>query len=187
MLTLTAKRFSNFPTRIHDVGVLFDLTIHDVDVICSLVNGKVQSVFAAGGKFKNKEYEDQVCLIMEFERGQKGICETNWLTPMKVRELNITTTSCYINIDHLAQEINISSSSFGEIDESNLYQPPINVSKDRLTVEGEEPLKNELLDFLEAISRKKQPLVNGFDGLQAVKIVQAGLDSIRTGSVIKLK
>ena len=31
ILSLSASRFSNYPARINDVGVLFDLTIHDID------------------------------------------------------------------------------------------------------------------------------------------------------------
>jgi len=185
LLTLTAKRFSNFPTRIHDVGVLFDLTIHDVDVICSLINSKVKSVFAVGGKSKNEKYEDHVCLIIEFEGGQKGICETNWLTPMKVRELNITTTTCYISINYLKQEIDIMNSSFGEVDESNLYRTPLEINKEKLKVKGKEPLENELVDFLDSITNKRKPLVCGVDGLHAVKIVQMGLSSLQNGKLVK--
>ena len=61
---------------------------------------------------------------MEFEDESIGICEANWLTPMKVRELRLTTTQCYINLDYIKQEIEITASKFGRIDESNLYNPP---------------------------------------------------------------
>lgn len=186
ILTLSAKRFSNYPTRIHDVGVLFDLTIHDVDVICYLANGDVRSVYAAGGKSKNERHEDHVNLVMGFEDGRIGLCETNWLTPMKVRELSITTTTCYVNLNYLTQEIEILSSQFGDINESNLYQPPMEVSEQKIPMKRKEPLKSELMDFLEAIMEKKMPLVTGREGIKAVKIVEAGLKSLNSSSVVSI-
>jgi UDP-N-acetylglucosamine 3-dehydrogenase len=186
ILTLSAKRVSSYPSRIRDVGVLFDLTIHDVDVICYLVNSPVKKVYAAGGKLMNGQHEDHVNLVMGFEDGRMGICETNWLTPMKVREMNITTTACYINLNYLTQEIEILSSKFGEIDESNLYQPPMDISKQKISLKGEEPLKRELVDFLAAILEKRPPLVTGEEGLNVVKIVEAGLKSVKNNLVFNI-
>ena len=44
IITLSAKRLSSYPSRIRDVGVLFDLTIHDVDIIRYLSNSKIKSL-----------------------------------------------------------------------------------------------------------------------------------------------
>ncbi len=186
ILTFSAKRFSNYPSRIHDVGVLFDLTIHDVDIISYLAAGDVKTVYAAGGKSRNKKHEDHINLVMGFEDGKLGLCETNWLTPMKVRELNITTTTGYVNLNYLTQEIEILSSQFGEIDESNLYQPPIEVSEEKTSLKGEEPLASELVDFLEAIAEKRMPLVTGIEGLRAVQLVEAGFESLKSNSVVNI-
>ena len=87
VLTISARRFSNFPSRIHDVGVLFDLSIHDVDIISYLLNEKLISVMANGGKAMNELHEDHVILSLRYPSGIVGVCETNWLTPMKVREV----------------------------------------------------------------------------------------------------
>ena len=67
LLTLSASRFSNYPDRITDVGVLYDLTIHDVDIILSLVNSPVKCVFAAGNNHMNDAHEDQICLNLYFQ------------------------------------------------------------------------------------------------------------------------
>jgi len=187
ILTLSAKRLSNYPSRIHDVGVLFDLTIHDVDIIRYLFNVDIRSVFTTGVRLKNERYEDHVNMLMEFENGKIGNCETNWLTPMKVRELDITTTKGFIKINYLTQEIEIFSSKFGKVDESNLFQPPIEVNKQKISLKGTEPLKKELVDFLESILYKRRPLVDGEDGLKAVQIVEAGLESLNSSIVINLK
>ena len=186
ILTISVKRFSNYPARVRDVGVLFDLTIHDVDVIRYLLNDNVKNVFVSGGKSKNKKFEDHVNLMMTFEEGSLGLCETNWLTPMKVREMNITTTDCFISLNYLNQEVEVLSSEFGEINEANLYQPPMKIKEHKVSLKGIEPLKSELVDFLEAIIEKRMPLVTGWDGLKAVEIVQAGLESMRSSSVINI-
>ena len=169
------------------MGVLFDLTIHDVDVLCFLANSKVTSVNVNGGHFKNQKYEDYVNLSMTFADGKVGLCQTNWLTPMKVRELNILTTTGFVNLNYLNQEIHHMSSEYQEVDESNLYQTGIEVAESRMKVKTEEPLKSELLDFLNSIVSKKSPLVNGDEGLMAVKIVEAGLESLQNNKVITFK
>ena len=186
IISLSAKRFSNYPGRISDVGVLFDLTIHDVDILRYFVDSEVSHVFTTGGKFNNKYHEDFVNLSLIFENGSIGLCETNWLTPMKVRNLEITTDKAYINLNHIKQEIKVLSSKFGEVDDSNLFQPPIEVEEKLFTPKVQEPLKNELVDFLSAIYHSREPLVSGREGLASVKIVEAGLRSLNTNSRIAL-
>ena len=164
----------------------FDLTIHDVDILNYLVGRNIESVYASGGKSRNPIHEDFVNLLVNFEGGSVGHCETNWLAPMKVREVNITTTRNYVNINYLTQCIAIFSSQFENLDESNLSQVPLKVSEEKISLVREEPLRNELIDFLEAIKNNRQPLVSGREGCRAIEIVQAGLESMRTGSVIKV-
>ena len=60
------------------------------------------------------------------------------------------------------------------------------IKEHKVTLKGIEPLKSELVDFLEAIMEKRMPLVTGRDGLKAVEIVQAGLESMSSSSVINI-
>ena len=128
--SITARRFSNFPDRIRDVGVLFDLSIHDVDILSHLTGSSVKSVFTMGGKSMNKVHEDHIILSLEFDNGILGLCETNWLTPTKVRDLCITTDKFFINLDYIKQEIKTFKTSFENIDKSNLFRPNLNLTED---------------------------------------------------------
>ena len=186
VLTLSARRFSNFPARIHDVGVLFDLSIHDVDIISYLLGEKPDSIMVNGGKAKNETHEDHVILSLKYPSGIVGVCETNWLTPMKVREICITTDTHYVKINSLKQEIEKMSSSFDNLDSSNLFQAEMKLSEEKVILNKIEPLATELSDFLESIYVNKNPSVSGQAGLIAVKTVQAGLKSLSTNKVIKI-
>ena len=171
--TLSARRFSPYPSRITDVGVLFDLTIHDVDIICHLIQSPVTSVYASGVKSKNENFEDHINLMMKFDNGSIGLCETSWLTPNRVRELSMVSTKCYGKLDFLNQKINLSS-----------FRDKLMDSFDNeISVEKEEPLLHEIENFLTSIQTGKSPLATGADGLNAVKIVEAGYRSLKNHSV----
>jgi len=187
IITLSARRFSPYPSRITDVGVLFDLTIHDVDIICHLIQSPVISVYATGVKSRNNNFEDHINFIMKFANGSIGMCETSWLTPNKVRELSLVSTKCYGKLDYLKQEIELSSSVHGDLDFSNLYQQDSEHLNNKIIIKGEEPLLSEIRDFLDSIKDENSPLTTGLDGLNAVKIVSAGADSLRTKKSINLK
>ena len=64
--------------------------------------------------------------------------------------------------------------------------PVFKVEKETISVQRSEPLKNEIINFLDAIKGNVDLLVNGQDGLQAVKIAEASLESLKTGNKIFL-
>jgi len=186
LISLSARRFSSFPSRIRDVGVVFDLTIHDVDILSHLANSKISSIFAYGGNFMNQDYEDHVVLSMKFNNEVVGLCETNWLTPIKIRDISITTDKYFIIVDYIEQEIKTFKSDFSKVDKSNLFQPKVNLEQELIKLDKIEPLKSEIIDFLKSIKLKKKPLVTGIQGLEAVQIVEKALESMNVGKKINI-
>ena len=98
---------------------------------------------------------------------------------MKVRELNLITTNSFININYIDQEILQLKSNFIDLNEANLYDSQLEVNESRIRLKGKEPLKLELSNFLESIIQKTEPTVPGIEGLKAVQIVEAGLESAK--------
>mgnify|MGYP001250405260 CR=1 FL=1 len=187
ILSLTANRFSNFPSRIKDVGVLFDLTIHDIDVLCYLAQSDVHSVYCTGGKLDGNDSEDFINLNINFDNGILGLCETNWVTPMKIRKLEIKTMNKFVKLDYQFQELEIFESNYKSFDNTNIFKSEIKVLNHKENIIKAEPLKLELLDFLNSISNNTIPLVSGLDGLQAVKIAHHALKSMETNTITYLK
>ncbi len=184
VITLTSKRVSNFPERITDVGVLFDLCIHDIDISNYLSNSKVNSVYALGGN-KRAQHEDHINLCLSYDSGLISICETNWLTPNKIRKLEITTSTHYIELDYQNQSIELFKSKYINVNKSNLYSPNLQLEIIKVPVNKDEPLKLELKDFLESIVTNKPPLVTGKDALEVVRISTQAIESLKKQQVVK--
>jgi UDP-N-acetylglucosamine 3-dehydrogenase len=185
-IALAARRVSSYPARIKDVGVIMDLGIHDVDVMRYLLGSEVESVFTQGRRRKHEVFEDHANILLDFENGTTGFVEVNWLTPMKVRRLSLTCSKNFVELDYVKQSLVISSSSLGELDPFNLYQVHLEYDIRRVSLQKEEPLKNELSDFLEAIAERRDPLVSGEDGLQTMKVVMAAAESSKTKKKVEL-
>ena len=186
VITASAKRVSSYPGRISDVGVVIDLAIHDLDIIRYVTGAEVEAVFGAGGIQASGKHEDHADIMVMLSNGATGLVEVNWLTPMKIRKLALTCSLRYVEVDYVNQTVDISSSTATDVDTSDLSQIPQEHDHRHITLKKQEPLKNELLDFLEAIEKKRKPLVTGEDGIEAVRIAQAALESIRTRSVIEM-
>ena len=186
LITLTSKRVSNLPGRIRDVGVIFDFGVHDIDVMRYLA-GEVESVYARAGKFNESiKHEDHANIVLNFENGICGIVEVNWLTPMKIRKLFLTCSENLVEVDYINQSVTISSSSFKQINESDLYHVPIQYNLNEVTLEKKEPLKNEIEDFVDAIENNKKPLATGEVGVMALKIAEAAIVSYKSGRVVTI-
>ena len=70
-----------------------------------------------------------------------------------------------------------------------MFRPDNEVNKtiiETISLSPKEPLMSELLDFLQAITTNSTPLVSGEEGLDAVRIVHAGQESMAKSKLIKL-
>lgn len=187
VITASAKRVSSYPGRISDVGVVVDLAIHDMDIIRYVTGSDVEAVFAAGGIQSAGRHEDHADIMMMLYNGATGLVEVNWLTPMKIRKLSLTCSQRFVEVDYMNQTVDVSSSQAMDVDTADLSQIPQEHDHRHITLKKQEPLKNELLDFLDAIEKKKKPLVGGEDGVEAVRMARAALESIKLRKVIEME
>ena len=167
----TAKRVSQWPERIGDVGVIKDTAIHDIDIVRYLFNEDPVAVYAKAGSMMHKKFEDYAQIMLTFEGGKSAFIESNWLTPYKTRTLVITGSEGIMKLDYITQELTIEN-----VKETVQPRYP-----------WQEPLKLELQHFANCILRKEKPLITGVDGLKALTIAEAALKSSMTGKVVKLK
>lgn len=171
LVCATAKRVSQWPERIGDVGVVKDLAIHDIDITRRLFSEEPIAVYARIGRMKHRKFEDYAQIMLTFEGGKSAFIESNWLTPYKTRILVVTGSEGIMKLDYITQELTIENAK-------QTVQP-------RLA--WREPLKLELQHFANCILKKEKPLVTGTDGLKALQIAETALKSSATGRVLKLK
>jgi len=184
IISISSRRVSSFPSRIRDVGVIMDLGIHDVDVIRHITGKEVLSVYAVGGRYQNTDFEDNANLVLEMEGGIHGSVEVNWLTPMKVRKVTMTCSAGFAQLDYTDQSMELSTTKVQEIDPSDMFRIPLEYDVRRISVKKEEPLKRELTDFLDAVEKGKEPKVSGADAVKNLRVCEAALESLRTGTKV---
>jgi UDP-N-acetylglucosamine 3-dehydrogenase len=171
LVCATAKRVSQWPERIGDVGVVKDIAIHDIDVIRYLFNEDPIAVYAKTGSMRHRKFEDYAQIMLTFEGGKSGFIESNWLTPYKTRTLIVTGSKAIMKLDYITQELMIE-------DAKETVQP---------RYPWREPLKLELRHFANCVLKREEPIITGVDGLKALQIAEAALKSSAKGKVIKLK
>ena len=171
LVCVSAKRVSQWPERIGDVGVVKDTAIHDIDVMRYISNESPTSVYAKTGSMRHRQFEDYAQLMLTYEDEKSAFIESNWLTPYKTRTLTVTGSDAIMRLDYITQDLWIESAK-----ESLQPRYPF-----------QEPLKLELQHFAECITEKKKPVITGSDGLEALTIAEAALQSSARNRMIKLR
>lgn len=171
LVCATAKRVSQWPERIGDVGVVKDTAIHDIDIMRFISNKDPVTVYAKMGSRRIKKFEDYAQIMLTFDSGESAFIESNWLTPYKTRMLTVTGSEAIMKLDYITQDLWIERQK-----ETVLPRNPV-----------QEPLKLELQHFAECILQKKKPLITGDDGIKALQIAEAAMTSSAKGKAIKLE
>jgi len=166
---LYARRVGPFwPERVGDIGVIKDVALHDIDLFRYYIDSNPISVYTIAGSLRHK-YEDYASIIMKFENDISAIIEANWITPHKKREINVTGANGILLVDIMTQEVQLESEQW--------------IMKSK--THWKEPLKLELAAFINAIINDKDPPVTATDGLIALAIAEAALQSSREGFPVR--
>lgn len=169
VILLIARRVGRWPERIGDVGVVRDTAIHDIDLARYILKDEAKSVYASIGSMRHKK-EDYAEIMLQFENGGTAFIDANWLTPKKTRRLIVTGSDATVQLDYITQEL--------WIEESDKVVEP--------SIERKEPLTMELAHFAKSILNDQPFTVNGIDGLKAVEICEAVLQSGSAGRTLTL-
>lgn len=185
-----AVRASRFPGRCLDVGVVMDLMIHDIDLVCSMTNAAVSSI-AASGIAVVSDHEDIAEARIEFDCGLIANLKASRVSPTPTREMHVYGAGGFAEIDFSGPAIHTVRPSDSLLERSfDLDQAtdnPLGYSDqlfvDHLELETQqlEPrnaILDELHDFVISIQSGVAPTVSGIAGARAVTIAEKILNSI---------
>ena len=162
---IEVHRLGAFPDRSLDIDVVFDLMIHDLDVILSIVKSEVSSIEAVGVPVLTPKY-DIANARLRFASGCIANVTASRISRERVRKIRFFQPDAYISIDYAAQEV-----EGYRLVRRDGQRPGIEGGQ--IPVTREEPLRRELADFVGAVRQRRAPLVSGEDGRAALALAQA--------------
>ena len=162
---IEVHRLGSFPDRSLDIDVVFDLMIHDLDIILAMVRSEVASFEAVGVPVLTPKY-DIANVRLRFASGCIANVTASRISRERVRKIRFFQPDSYISIDYAEQEVE----GWRLVRRADGERPDIQGG--RLPVTREEPLKRELADFVAAVREKRRPLVSGEDGRRALALAQ---------------
>ena len=183
------RRAGPFPARIRDVGVVVDLAPHDVDIMRFLTGMNPMRVFAETEQQIHTDHEDLLFGLLRFPEGITGALEINWLTPTKMRETLVLGEKGLFRVDDLMQDLFFyeNTQAVGELwSPFRAIRGVSEGSMTRFSIKRQEPLKAELAAFISAIREGNKVPVTGQDGLEALRISLALVESGKTHRVIEV-
>lgn len=172
-----------------DMGVVYALGIHEVDMFCHLMDREYpDSILATVGYSMQPDIEDTAMISMDFG-GTKAYAFESWLMPAygKQRDLVVVGSEKTAKIDYLKpQELQILDIRIAEEDfDGNTAFSVENEGSYIVPIPYAEPLKEELRHFIDCIENRTTPISDGAIGLRAVRMAEAALESARNGCAVR--
>src|SRR5580765_5141819 len=159
---IEVHRLGTFPERSLDIDVVFDLMIHDLDIVLSFVDSEVESIDAVGVPVLTGRV-DIANARLRFANGCIANLTASRISRDRVRRIRFFQPATYLSIDYAAQKV-----ERWQLLKDAAGLPSINGGD--LEVINEEPLKLELADFVDAVVSKRPPLVDGHQGRRALEL-----------------
>ncbi len=183
------RRVGPFPSRIRDVGVVIDLAPHDLDLMRFVSGDEPLRVYAESHQEIHTAHEDLVTAMLRFRSGVTGVLEINWLTPTKVRETTVLGERGMFRVDSLTKDLFFYENAHANGAMWGALEVLKGVSEGRMVrypLQRYEPLRAELEAFASAVLEDEPVPVSGEDGLQALRLALALVESATTHQIVSI-
>jgi predicted dehydrogenase len=169
-LFFEVHRLGVFTPRSLDVDVIYDLMIHDLDILLALVKEKVTEVKAVGIPVLTDKV-DIAHARLEFEGGAVANVTASRVSTERVRKMRFFQEREYISLDYARRDaLRVGVKKPG---------PEPEFGFEKLTAAATEPLQAELEAFLEAVRTRVAPKTDGAAGRAALELAGRVMTSIR--------
>lgn len=173
-----------------DVNAAWDLAPHDVSIVLHLLDEMPLRVTAQGFSYLQPGREDVVFITLEMPGGVAAHLRVSWLDPRKVREVTVVGRQKMAVLDDVqsveglriydkgAKQEPAPYASYGE------FQHVVRSGEVRIPpVRGDEPLREQVRHFAQAVLDGRRPLSDGWDGVRVVSIMDAIQRSLKAGGL----
>ncbi len=152
---IETRRVGPFVNSVGGDSIVLDLMIHDIDLVANMISSPVVGISAHGTVIPGRNAADAVAATLQFESGAVANMVVSRLTEKKDRTMLISQKDSYILLDYTTQDINIykgaaSSHMYGR--EEMTYRSEY--TQERLFVYKANPLKSEIIHFLDLVEGK---------------------------------
>ena len=146
-------------------NILWSFAPHDISVILMLLNEDPVNVTAFGGDYLNKGIYDTTMTTIEFRNGVKGHIFVSWLHPFKEQKLIVVGSKAMAVFDDVSSEKLFLYPHRIEWLEGKI---PVATKADCRVIpfEKAEPLREELIHFMNCVKSRTQPKTDGNEGLK---------------------
>jgi predicted dehydrogenase len=162
-------RLGVFSPRSLDVDVVFDLMIHDLDLVLWLVDCPWRDVRAVGLPVLSDKVDIANARI-EFQNGAVANLTASRVSTERIRKFRYFQPNEYFSIDFTRRDATLI-----RVDRNG---PTPQIAFQKLTSPPQEPLQAELEAFVESVRTRSRPLVSGREGKQALALAEAVMDCI---------
>ncbi|HET7150229.1 MAG TPA: Gfo/Idh/MocA family oxidoreductase [Candidatus Acidoferrum sp.] len=169
-LFFEVHRLGVFTPRSLDVDVIYDLMIHDLDILLALVNEPVTEVKAVGIPVLTDKV-DIAHARLEFAGGAVANVTASRVSTERVRKMRFFQKHEYISLDYARRDaLRIGVKKPGP-------QPEFGFEK--LNAPAVEPLRAELETFVDCVRTRREPPTNGAAGRAALALAGRVMASIQ--------
>lgn len=158
---IETERLSPFLGRGIDVDITLDLLIHDIDIILALLKNdksvSIKDIKAIGSKVMTENIDIAKAWI-DFDNGSQALLTASRISFEKSRKLKIFQEDAYFLVDYQNMEI------------KRFFMDGEKINHESINVNKEEPLKEEIKDFIDCIINRRRPIVSALEGRDALKI-----------------
>jgi predicted dehydrogenase len=183
---IETHRLSPYPKRSIDIGVVLDLMIHDLDAVMAFVNSPITNIDGVGVPVLSQS-EDIANARLKFKNGCVANLTASRVSPERMRKIRVFSggeRTNYISLDYQKQEGYIYRIAHDGEEESSLWKKLLRakdssivsefggkrIVREPVPIEKDEPLKLELVHFIECAQERLTPKVSGESASQALEV-----------------
>jgi predicted dehydrogenase len=168
----------------HDVNVLWDLAVHDISIVNFLTKERPDWVQAIGASHTSNGVENIAFLILRYNSGMIAHLNCSWISPVKIRQMLIGGTRKMIVYDDLqmGEKVKIYDSGFQVRTDEDRRRMLVDYRAGDVhspKVPHTEALSVMTSEFIDSILSGKEPISNGYAGLEVLKLLEAAQVSIK--------
>lgn len=166
-------------------NILWSFAPHDISVILSLIGKEPETAMCMGGAYLNKNIYDTTMTNLEFEGDIKAHIFVSWLHPFKEQKFVVVGSKGMMVFDDLIEE---KLKVYPHAIEWKEGKIPVAKKAEHyvLEIEKKEPLKEELLNFINAVEKRGCVKTDGYEALRVLKVLDAAEKSLSSGQKYNL-